>query len=71
MIEVNLVEIAKLNLGPEDVLSVKVQSDEITIEHVSDLKNRLQAFFPNNKIMMMVIPTNSSVELQVITKEKA
>lgn len=64
------VEVTKLNLRPGEVLFVKLHGDDFdhqpTIESLHEV---LRKTFPNNKVMVMSMPTSNDVEMIVVKGE--
>jgi hypothetical protein len=63
--KIDIEEIKKINLGPNDVLVVKydMSRDE---KHERLFKNHFKEIFPNNKLLM--IPVHMNI-IKVITEE--
>lgn len=60
-------EVTKLSLQPNDVLAVKITSDEIEPGHLRSLNDQLKILFPNNKIMLYMVPPDSDLDMTVIS----
>jgi hypothetical protein len=59
-------ELNKINLGPNDVLSVKLTGDNIDYPTMKSLKSMLDGVFPNNKVMIFALPPESDILFEVI-----
>lgn len=60
------IEITKLDLQPGQVLAVKVFADDISSRDLAQLKQQIQTFFPNNRIMLFAMPVDGRIEMDVI-----
>lgn len=68
-IKFNEVEISKINLKPGDVLSVKLCGEEFDEDHLQDLNNAMQQRFPDNKIMIFLLPPEHDIKMEIIAAE--
>ena len=64
-IKLNEVDVQKLNLQPGEVLVVKIRSDEISQYDVQRLSEGLKSFFTNNKVIILAVGANDSIDLTV------
>lgn len=62
-----LVELSRIKLEPGEVLSVKLYGDDYDDENVEGLKAHLQSLFPNNKVLMFVLPVNHDLQMEAIS----
>lgn len=63
------VDVTRVNLQPGDVLMVTVKSDADS-ESLSYLNERLQYFFPDNKIVVFGIQKGDSVDFTIASQDK-
>ena len=66
MSKFNEIELQKINLGPNDVLSVKLVGDDFDVDTMNDLKEHIKSIFPNNRVMVFCMPTGSDIQFQAI-----
>jgi len=59
------VEVQKLNLQPGEVLVVSVKSNEINEEGLSHLGTGLRNIFPNNKVVVLAVEPEGSIDLTI------
>lgn len=65
----DVVELQKINLKEEDVLSVKLISDDFDENTMASLREHLQGVFPDNKIMVFTMPVGSDIVFEAIVRE--
>lgn len=66
------VEINRINLKPGDVLSVKLVGELFDADAMNSLQAALTNRFPDNKILVLLLPENHDVQMEVIvTKPEA
>lgn len=69
-IKLNEVELTKLSLAPGDVLLFKFTSNDISPEDISGLREYLKKLFPNNDALVMIVPTESKLDvLKIVSPE--
>jgi hypothetical protein len=61
-----LVELTRLKLEPDEVLSVKFYGDDYDVESIESLKKNLQSLFPNNKVMVFMLPNGTDLQMEAI-----
>ena len=61
----NEVEVQKLNLQPEEVLIVKIRSDELTAYAMDSLRNGFKNLLPNNRVVVLGVDTDGSIDLTI------
>lgn len=61
-----LAELTRIKLEPGEVLSVKLYGDDYEQDNVADLQAKLQSLFPDNKIMMFILPNGNDLQMEVI-----
>lgn len=64
-LKLNEVEVQKLNLQPGEVLVVKIKSDDLTQDAMYQLRKGMTAYFPNNKVVVLGIGEEGSIDLTV------
>lgn len=64
--KINEIEVTKLDLQPGQILAVKVFADDVSQKDIAQLKAQIQAFFPNNRIMLFAMPVDGRIEMDVI-----
>ena len=59
------VEFQKINLAPGDTLFIQMTGDEFTNnpEQVDYFRSLMQKSFPDNKVLIMAIPSGNKVEI--------
>jgi len=62
----DIAELKVINLAPGDVLSVKLIGDDFNQEITESLQTLLVSIFPNNKVVVFTMPTNSDIMMEVI-----
>lgn len=62
-----LAELSVIKLEPGDVLSVKLYGDDYDEVDLKGLQNQLQTTFPNNKVMMFVLPNGNDLQMEKIS----
>lgn len=62
-----MVELSRIKLEPNEVLSVKLFGDDYEPEDVEGLKAQLSGLFPNNKVMMFVLPAGKDLQMEAIS----
>lgn len=62
-----LAELTRIKLEPGEVLSVKLFGDDYEIENVEGLKKQLQSLFPNNKIIMFMLPNGNDLQMEIVS----
>lgn len=62
-----LVELTRINLMPGEVLSVKLYGDDYEDMDLAGLQKSLESMFPNNKVMMFVLPAGKDLQMEVIS----
>lgn len=65
---VNDLELTKIKLLPDEVLSVTVKNDDISSDSMMDLHKMFKSVFPENKVLLLVVGTNGDVKYQVLGK---
>jgi len=67
-IRISEAEISKINLSQGDTLIVKFTDDTGTISasDLDNLKEGLQNIFPNNKVVVLLLPTGSKMEMDIV-----
>jgi len=61
----NEVEVQKLNMQKDEVLIVKIRSDELTASAMDALRNGFKSLLPNNKVVVLGVDTDGSIDLTV------
>lgn len=64
-IKINEVDVQRLDLQPDEVLIVKVRSDEITGDSLNSLSNGFKSLFPNNKVAVLGVGEEGNIDLTV------
>lgn len=64
-ISLNEIDVQKLSLQPGEVLIVTIKSDELTEDSMYELRRGLMGYFPNNKVLVMGVGSEGSVNLTV------
>jgi hypothetical protein len=64
-ITLNEIDVRKLNLQPGETLVVTIKSDEITDESLYALRRGLMGYFPNNKVLVLGVGSEGSIDLTV------
>jgi len=67
MTNFTLAELTRLELKPGEVLAVKLYGDDYEDSDINGLQESLKNLFPNNKIMMFVLPTGKDLQMEVIS----
>lgn len=67
-VKISEVEVQKLNLQPGEVLIVKVRSDEVDAESLYRLSEGFKSLIPNNKVAVMAVGENGSIDLTVVSE---
>lgn len=65
--KINQVDLARLNLDPEEVLVVTIKSDDLTEYSMSQLRKGFEKYFPNNKILVLGVGETGSIGLTIAT----
>ena len=63
------VELQKINLGPNDVLSVKLTGDAFDVDNVQSLQDHLSRIFTKNKVMVFNLPSGNDMNFEVISPD--
>jgi len=63
----DIAELQRINLGPNDVLSVKLIGDEFDQSTIQSLRNSLQGIFTKNKVMIFAMPTKTDILFEAIS----
>lgn len=61
-----LAELTLIKLEPGDVLAVKLYGDDYDQESVASLQDHMRQTFPNNKVMMFVLPNGNDLQMEKI-----
>lgn len=61
-----LAELTRIKLEPGEVLAVKLYGDDYDEANVHALQNQLKTLFPNNKIMVFMLPNGSDLQIEAI-----
>lgn len=69
-IKFDLAEINVLSLKPTDVLMVKLVGDYFMDSDMDTLAKTFKPAFPNNKVMVCVVPSGNDIQFEVVTKEE-
>lgn len=64
-LKLNEAEVQRLNLQPDEILVVKVKSDELTQAAMAQLRKGMSGYFPNNKILVLGVGEEGSIDLTV------
>jgi hypothetical protein len=62
-------EVVKIDPKPGEVLVFKFKGDEFVVEDIDELGRQLRVFFPNNKVVVMTLPSHHDVELTVVQNQ--
>lgn len=65
-ISLNQVEVAKLDLQPGQTLVVTIKSDLVDQHSLDQLGKGFRSYFPDNKIMMLSLGPDDSVQFSAI-----
>lgn len=57
----------RLSLLPGEVLGVKVVSDTLGTEALSNLQKKLSSLFPNNKVMVFCMPVGEDISFTAMS----
>jgi hypothetical protein len=64
-LKLNEAEVQKLNLQPDEILVVKIKSDDLSQDALYQLRKGLTAYFPNNKVLVLGVGEEGSIDLTV------
>lgn len=64
-LKINEVDVQKLNLQPDEVLVVKVRSDEIQQSDIQHLSDGLKKIFSNNRVVVLAVGSEGSIDLTI------
>lgn len=62
-----LAELTKISLEPGEVLAVKLYGDDYDEEHVAQLRAHLKSLFPQNNVLMFVLPNGTDLQMEKIS----
>lgn len=65
--ELKEIEVQKLNLKENDTLLVKVKSDYISNSELTELGDGLRNIFKNNKVVVLSVGENESIDLTIVS----
>jgi hypothetical protein len=68
-VEINIkeVEATVLNLGPGDVLAVKLKGEEfLNYETIQSLSDQMKLLFPNNKVIVLSMNDEHDIQFDII-----
>lgn len=63
MLQLNQVEVTKLNLQPGEVLVVTIKHDEVDSDSIRDLKEMFESVFPNNQTLILAVGKDDDIKL--------
>jgi hypothetical protein len=68
--KIEIAELTKINLGPNDTLLVKLKGEEFLNDHsfADVMKKNFEKVFPENRVILMTMPYNHDVELSAINE---
>jgi hypothetical protein len=67
-IKINEIDVQKLNMSPGEILVVKLKGNQfLNGDAMNSLQNGLASLLPNNKIVILGIPENHYLEMQVVS----
>lgn len=64
----NEVEVQKLNLQPNEMLIIKIKSDEITTVDMESLATGMRSYFPNNKVVVLSVEAGGEIDLTTVAQ---
>src|SRR4051812_12160887 len=65
--KIELAQISLLKLNPQDVLMVKLTSEDISDAGMEALRDMLQSNFPNNKVLVFALKTIDELVFEVVS----
>ena len=65
----DVAELQVINLKQGDVLSIKLIGDDFDGSSAESLRKHLKNVFPNNKVMVFLMPSGSDLQIQAIRLE--
>lgn len=68
-LNIEVAEVGKLNLEPGDVLMVKLVGDYFMDADMDSLSNSLKGIFPDNKVMVCIVPSGNDMKLEIVSPE--
>ena len=68
--QLNISEVQKVNLTPNDVLMVTIQNDGIDEPALRNLQEQLKKFFPNNKVALFAMGSEGYVKFTVASTQE-
>ncbi len=70
-ISFDIAELQKVNLGPGDVLSVKLIGDDFDVDTMESLRDSLTKVFTKNKVIIFTMPKDSDIQLTAVSETPA
>lgn len=65
------IETTKLNMQEGEVLVITIKSDGVKLEDIESIREGFKKRFPANDVLVLAVAVEDSIELSVVSAEKA